>query len=220
MDLSPLFIHFADLPTELRIRVWRLSFPESRVVPVRYNGTAKQYTSKIPPPALLHACSESRSLFLETYTKFILSPKYDSAIYVDFDRDTIFFDDLNCSPAGDLALDLARSPHRDRILSCAIDGQVWEILRVFKFDSLSEVKVMPNLKTIALVVGNIQDRISTTYGGTNVFFEPDPLRADEDRGSAERSHIDWYTDSLRQDVQNAAYHWIGGNPPDVEVWRR
>jgi hypothetical protein len=87
----------------------------------------------------------------------MLSPKYNSIVFVNFDIDTIFFDSLDCSPDGDLSLDIARSPHRDRILSCAIDSQVWEVLRVFKYDPLSEVTMMPNLRTIALVMQRDHD---------------------------------------------------------------
>src|SRR5436309_3339408 len=115
MDLSPVFTVFSSLPSELRIKIWRCAFPGPRVVPVRFQRSSNQYTSNSAPPSLLHVCSESRSLFLSAYTKLILSPKYDSAVFVNFKIDTIFFDNLDCSPDGDLSFDLARSPHSHRI---------------------------------------------------------------------------------------------------------
>ena len=152
MDPSSVFTLFVSLPSEIRIKIWRCSFPEPRVVPVRFHRSSGQYASNSAPPTLLHVNSESRSICLSTYTRLIISPKYESAVFVNFDIDTIFFDNLDCSPDGDLSLDLAKSPHRNKILSCAIDSQVWEVLRVFKYDSLSEVRMMPNLRTIALVI--------------------------------------------------------------------
>ncbi|KAF4624892.1 hypothetical protein G7Y89_g13276 [Cudoniella acicularis] len=152
------FSLFVELPLELRIKIWGNAFPEPRVVPVRYNRHQKQYTSDAAPPVLLHICTESRDIFLSTYEKLRLSQKYDSAIFVDFSCDTIFFDSLDCSPEGDLSYDLATSLQSHKILSCAIDSQVWEVLRVFRYDALSEVKLLRNLKTIALVLRQDFDR--------------------------------------------------------------
>jgi hypothetical protein len=40
-------------------------------------------------------------MFLSIYENLRLF--HESSIYVDFTRDTIFFDNLDCSPEGDLA---------------------------------------------------------------------------------------------------------------------
>jgi 2EXR family len=214
MALSPVFTIFMSLPSELRIKIWRCSFPGPRVVPVRFQRSSNQYTSNSAPPPLLYVCSESRSLFLSTYTKFILSPKYDSAVFINFNIDTIFFDNLECSPDGDLSLDLARSPHSGRILSCAIDSQVWEVLRVFKYDSLSEVMRMPNLKTIALVMlrdydGGGLDRIQAEkYGRENTL-----IRMNSNTVESEIMHVQGYVDNLRADLKQRV-----GNVPNVQLW--
>jgi 2EXR family len=214
VSLSPIFTIFTSLPSELRIKIWRCAFPGPRVVPVRFQRSSNQYTSNSAPPSLLYVSSESRSLFLSTYTKLILAPKYDSAVFVDFTMDTIFFDNLDCSPDGDLSFDLARSPHSDRILSCAIDSQVWEVLRVFKYDSLSEVTRMPNLKTIALVMMRDRDRgvldqiQAENYGGENSF-----IRMESNTVESEIMHVQGYVDHLRADLK----HWVG-NIPNVQLW--
>jgi len=217
MDPPAIFTLFTKLPSELRIKIWKFCFPEPRVVSVRYNRTANQYTSNTAPPALLHASSESRSLFLSTYTKFILSPKYESAVFVDFSRDSIFFDNLDCSPEGDLSLDLAKSPHSHLILSCAIDSQVWDVLRVFKYDSLSEVKQMPNLRTIALVMPKDYERGThrrvNTNGRDNIFVE-----IDANPVGSEIRHVHWHVESLRWELKTALEkHWTG-DPPNVQMW--
>ncbi len=217
MDAYRTFELFTQLPVELRIKVWKHTFPEPRVLSVRFNRVTSQYTSTLAPPALVHVCSESRSLFLETYTKLILSPKYDSAVFIDFARDTLFFDTLDCSPDGDLSLDLASSPHRDRILYCAINSQLWEVLRVFRYDSLSEVRLMPNLKTVALVMSKDYDRglhqrRVDVDGNQSIFVD-----ADMNTVGGEIRHVHWYVESLRWELKQGLEHWTV-NPPHVQMW--
>jgi hypothetical protein len=209
---------FIALPFELRIKIWKHTFPEPRVVPVRYNRSAKQYTSNEAPPAILSVCSESRSIFLETYTKLILSPKYDSAVFVDFMQDTIFFDSLECSPDGDLSHDLVISPHRDQILCCAIDSQLWEVLRVFRYDSLSEVKLMRGLKTVALVMSKdyergLHQRRVDDAGMEAMFVDIDPNTV-----GSEIRHVHWYVETLRWDVKHGTERPWGDNPPNIQMW--
>jgi hypothetical protein len=76
------FHPFNRLPTELRLRIWSLSLPDSRIVPIRcgsgaYDGESPSYgsrglftgcTSPARIPAALHACAESRDVALETYS--------------------------------------------------------------------------------------------------------------------------------------------------------
>lgn len=211
---------FVELPTELRLKIWQLIIPEPRVVPVRYNRLFKQYTSTIEPPIAAQICSESRTLFLESYTKLILSPKYESAVFVNFACDTIYFDHFDCSPDGDLSFDLAISPHRDRILNCAISSELWEILRVFKYDSLSEVKLMPNLKTIALVmsknyeIGTPQRQMSEE-GRETILMESDATTV----GSG-ILHTHWYVQTLKMDLKHNAEteKFWGDNLPHAQMW--
>jgi hypothetical protein len=169
------------------------------------------------PPVLLHVSSESRNVFLSRYEKLIISPSHDSSVFVDFECDTVFFDTLNCSPRGDLALDLASSPHRDRILQCAIDAQLWEVLRVFRYDTVSEIKLLKNLKTIALVLRHDHDRGLRQTEASNagaVFVE-----VDSDTVGSEIRHVHWYVDSLRWELEHELEpKWLKGRPPNVQMW--
>jgi hypothetical protein len=157
------------------------------------------------PPALLNICTESREVFLSHYTKLVLSPDYPSSVYVSFETDTIFFDSLECSPQGDLAYDLACSPHSDRILRCAIDVQLWEVLRVFRFDSLSEVRLLRNVQTIALVLRRGRE------GGDDVCL-------DREMGvvsaAGERRDSLFYAENLRKMLYTGLTrsHWGNGIP--------
>ena len=219
MEQSREFTPFASLPSELRIKIWKAASPGPRVVPVRFQRSLNQYVSNSPPPPLLHACPESRALLLSTYTKLILSPKYDSRVFINFAIDILFFDTLDCSPDGDISLDLAKSPHRDRILSCAIESQVWEILRVFKYDPLSEMRMLPNLRSMALVMlrdhnGNAHEHIqSDRYGSQNI-----TIRMDSNTVEAEIMHVQGWVDILRNDLKLSPELPWTGSVPNVQLW--
>jgi len=150
--MSSVFHLFPNLPSELRLKIYEETFPTAQIIPVRFSRPQNQYTTLNPPHPLLSVSKESRDCYLSTHTNLILNPRYTSTVFINFALDTIFFDNIECSPAGDLAWDLASSPHKDRILRCAIDAQLWEILRVFRYEGLSEVKMLGNLKVVALVM--------------------------------------------------------------------
>lgn len=213
------FESFTRLPSELRIKIWKFTFPEPRIVPVRYNRATQQYISTMPAPAILHASGESRALFLETYTNLILSPKHGSAVFVDLAHDTIFFDHLDCSPEGDLSLDLAHSPHADRLLYVAIHVHVWEVLRMFKYEPLSEVNAMRNLRTLALVMSKDYDRgflqRRVEYHGTESLI----IESESNTVGSELRDVQFAVENLRWELQHKVKLQGGqGHIPNVQMW--
>lgn len=220
MSTPTIFTLFSSLPSELRIKIWKYLVPGPRVVPVRYNFRTSQYTSTSAPPALLHACHESRTIFLSSHNKLTLSPKYPSTVFVDFKHDTIFFDSLDCSPDGDLTYDLAKSLDGDKILNVAVDAQLWEILRVFRYDALSEVRLMRNLKNIAIVISRDSEtsRFERQALGTGmeqrvVMSAPESLHAYQD----DIRHVNWYVDNLTAELEKGKEDW-GNGTPSVQMW--
>jgi hypothetical protein len=161
---------------------------------------------------MLNTCVESRQVFLTHYTRLILCPKYPSSVYVSFELDTIFFDSLECSPEGDLAHDLACSPHSDHILRCAIDLQLWEVLRVFRFDSLSEVRLLKNVRSISLVLRRGRESADEL----TLHDDMDVLRAAHDGG--ERRDSLFYAENLRMMLYTGVTrsHW-GNGVPSVQL---
>ncbi|KAH8816912.1 hypothetical protein F5884DRAFT_853342 [Xylogone sp. PMI_703] len=241
MDLqglfNPTFPSFSLLPPELRLKIWLSAMPPPRIVPVQFCRPLDVYASPIANPALLAVCSESRALCLQRYSKLLLNPKYDSHIYVDFDRDTIFFDSLECSPEGDLSFDLAMSGPggaSERILKCAIDTQLWEVLRVFRTQSLSEIRLLQNLRTFALVLKTeLGDRdLEEHYRHSIIRRGRDgawaPLVVDksmEDKyvldGYEAGLHVCCYVHELRRQIELEGSKWKEfwhKTPPDVQMW--
>jgi hypothetical protein len=63
---SQKFTLFGKLPTEIRLKIWGFATPDPCVVVQRESHTSKYcFTFNRPVPAVLHACKESRSEFLE-----------------------------------------------------------------------------------------------------------------------------------------------------------
>jgi len=207
---------FARLPYELRVKIYEFALSGPRIVPVRYNRQHKQYTSDAPPPVLLHVCVESRRKFTSIYERLRLAQNFESSIWVDFTRDTLFFDNLDCSPEGDLALDLARSPQSQKVLYCAIDAQLWEVLRVFRPDTLGEVKIMRNLKTFALVLKHDYDRglrqTRMMYDGRQT------IQVEVGDTGSEIQHVQFNVDSIRWDIEHETDPKWEGAPPNVQMW--
>ncbi|KAI1120042.1 hypothetical protein F5Y10DRAFT_273458 [Nemania abortiva] len=101
------FHPFPNLPTELRLRVWVLAAEGPRILHVRIEDrpvwTSETelehdtvYSSPTPPPAVLHACRESRQT--APYERsFLTSPGISEAryIWVNFRQDMICLADAD-----------------------------------------------------------------------------------------------------------------------------
>lgn len=154
---------------------------------------------------------------------------------MDFERDTIFFDSLECSPDGDLSFDLAMSGPSgasERIVKCAIDTQLWEVLRVFRMQSLSEIKLLRNLHTFALVLkmdSADQDSVEhckdtadrKSSDGTRRPFVVGRAMEGQHQWDAATWYVHCYVRDLRRQVEiekDKGEIWWNQGPPDVQMW--
>jgi hypothetical protein len=60
------FHPFPRLPSELRLKIWKLNILGPRVIDLRYSKKIYHAVSSTPTPALLHVCHEVRFLYHET----------------------------------------------------------------------------------------------------------------------------------------------------------
>lgn len=212
---------FSSLPAELRLKIYAQILPSPRVVPIRFSRASSTYHTTEPPVALLHVCRESRVFFLSFYTLLNLSPRYPSNIYINLGEDTLFFDSLDCSPDGDLALDLGRMNHEDRgrVKRIAFDVGLWEVLRVFRWEGLSEVCVLSGLKSVALVL----KRENEGSEGTSVRREElrhDNLQINGGGNTFEEDirNAHFYVEELRWEIERKDDGvWTEGRP-NVQLW--
>jgi hypothetical protein len=90
------FHYFKTLPTELRLAIWKLALPNSRIVEIIFNKKHKKdkqakFQSRTPTPAILHACAESRVLGLEVYRKLTVTNCF-LRTYIRWDLDLVYID--------------------------------------------------------------------------------------------------------------------------------
>lgn len=91
------FTLFPGLPTEIRLKIWRLIAPGPRTVLVQYSTKCKisaftGWTSPYPPPVILAICQESRLEALKSYQLAFGSYFHPAKIYIDFSIDTLRFE--------------------------------------------------------------------------------------------------------------------------------
>jgi hypothetical protein len=94
------FTLFLQLPSELRLKIWKTMLPGPRTVNVQYRMKYEQFdgknisaftgwTSPDPVPVALQICQESREEALKHYQISFRSYFHPSKIYFDFSKDTL-----------------------------------------------------------------------------------------------------------------------------------
>ncbi|KAI1142134.1 hypothetical protein F5Y05DRAFT_409282 [Hypoxylon sp. FL0543] len=83
------FTLFSLLPTELRLHIWRHTC-HPRVVEVLYDSQNDRCTTPTAPPAILHACQESRFEALRIYKRSFGTKSHEPRIYFCPDIDTLY----------------------------------------------------------------------------------------------------------------------------------
>ncbi|KAJ8116332.1 hypothetical protein ONZ43_g4467 [Nemania bipapillata] len=165
------FTKFADLPPEIRIKIWQLAMPGPRTVVIKSPHTRSKHTptslddilvhtasdaelawhSTTQIPALLHVNAEARYEALKHYSLSLGIGKAQPRVYVDFDRDTLFLGDaelkLECSPLWAETEDL----NKVRRLAVVPEG-AWRALRWMNVDinSLQKLIFVHNSENIKL----------------------------------------------------------------------
>ncbi|GAP90572.2 hypothetical protein SAMD00023353_5000620 [Rosellinia necatrix] len=145
------FTKFGQLPPELRIKIWEFALPGARVVMVnspyaRQEWAPNSLDEALPQvldeetwqsttqiPALLHVNSESRHEALKHYSLSFGVGGAQPRIYIDFDRDTLFFGDAELRP--ECSSLWARTKDLEKVQRLAIVPEgAWRALRWKKVD--------------------------------------------------------------------------------------
>jgi hypothetical protein len=94
---------FSSLPVEIRLQIWRLAFPGSRVIVLGDGGhrplyrfqqqfwTPTSYRALQPLPVTLSVCRESRAETLKIYQLGFSRDGYPPRVYMDFELDILFW---------------------------------------------------------------------------------------------------------------------------------
>ncbi|KAH7320964.1 hypothetical protein B0I35DRAFT_428239 [Stachybotrys elegans] len=141
------FHQFSRLPAELRLRIWDLTEAEPRIVDVYSapnNRTFKAMVyvrSRTRPPALLHACGDSRrsAIARSLYVKAFCSGSQPRYTWVNFDMDMFHFKPIFFACA---------TPEKPLIQRMRIEGPFDEN---FLYFSALELKDFVSIKEVHVV---------------------------------------------------------------------
>ncbi|KAI1405739.1 hypothetical protein F4819DRAFT_482457 [Hypoxylon fuscum] len=192
------FTKFNELPPELRIKIWQHAMPESRTVVVKSPYPSQRHTprsleeamsdshdqedtwySTTQIPALLHVNAEARHEALKHYKLSLGVGDAQPRVYVDFNRDTIFFGNSElkpeCSPLWTSTRDL------DRVQRLAVVPEgAWRVLRWKKVDLNSLQKMIFVHDTEKLELGSLPQLVEDEPQGIETdLLEAQALRLEE-----------------------------------------
>lgn len=174
--MAATFYLFNHLPLELRLLVWEFSLTPRRVPRGGFPGQLElPPPPSAPPPAVLHACIESRSYLVRYYTKIMIGKS--RYIWVNYDLDTIC---LNEWYLEDLSDELPPIKH---LAVYSVDDEEFErrfISDIEHMPSLEDVEIKPDQKGIYWWYGWERVMVYLYYTDTPVHFRTTVLSPDPD----------------------------------------
>ncbi|KAI2622132.1 hypothetical protein GGS26DRAFT_249122 [Hypomontagnella submonticulosa] len=154
------FTRFRELPPELRIKIWQYAMPEPRTVIVKSPHARQKQTprsleeamskprdpeqswfSTTQIPALLHVNAEARHEALKHYKLSLGVGSVQPRIYVDFNRDTLFFGNSELKPECSSLWTSTQDLNQVKHLAVVPEG-AWRVLRWKKVDLNSLEKMI------------------------------------------------------------------------------
>ncbi|OTA98427.1 hypothetical protein M426DRAFT_28473 [Hypoxylon sp. CI-4A] len=214
------FTKFKELPPELRIKIWQHAMPNARTVVVKSPHTKpaqaprslEEAMSKSPDqeptwssatqiPALLHVNAEARHEALKHYKLSLGVGNAQPRIYVDFQRDTIFFGNSELKPECSSLWASTRDLDRVRRLAVVPEG-AWRVLRWKKVDLNSLEKMIFVHDTDDFELGPLPQLIEDepqTIGTEILDEQPRQLEAEELEISEEARQEESQEDATQDD---------------------
>lgn len=120
-------------------------------------------------------------------------------------------------------MDFKNCIQRDLIQRVDIDVHLWEILRLFRFDALSEIKYLHGLRKLTLFLRRYEDEQEFAHEnaanrlvrgrellGGRMLFESETT----DR---EIAQCQWYVQMVKWEVEHGDDEWREGKP-SVQMW--
>lgn len=200
------FTKFNELPPELRIKIWQHAMPDSRTVAVKspyarqkntprsleeamYEAHDQEDTwySTTQIPALLHVNAEARHEALKHYTLSLGVGSAQPRVYVDFNRDTIFFGNSELKPECSPLWASTRDLNQVQRLAVVPEG-AWRVLRWKKVDLNSLEKMI-----------FVHDTEKFELGPLPQLVEDEPQEIEIDLLEAQAQHLEEL--QLQQELQ-------------------
>lgn len=150
-ESGPTISHFKRLPLALQHKIWRLTFPESRIVEF-VRATFSKYKLVGEVPTALHICHDSRQVSLLEYHTPIF---FQSNGRVDWKRDTVYISTAVATGgfwAEELLSDLRNLLFLKDIRHLAIRGPIWKGIKQYGDELYELLNSMAELQELTLVL--------------------------------------------------------------------
>jgi len=144
------FPRFLELPSEIRLNIWKYCLPGPRAVELEYGERAELLYSKYPPPITLSICRESRTEALKHYELAFNSRPNAGHIYFDFSRDSLHFqyiDTISIFTLDETMRAIGHDLARVRFMSCCLHEP-----GSFSLAYLPDLREFNALKEITLLI--------------------------------------------------------------------
>lgn len=211
---------FPLLPTEIRLLIWRLSCPPSRLVEVRYDPDSGRCSSPTKPPVIVQVNREARSEALLLYQRAFQSQGQSEYIFFCPALDTLYFPRHRPMGYDDTARDFARAvPDAPRLVRhVAIDYVEPDELRPWEpYNKAVFLQNLPLLGRAFLVMHKEADaQVSQgplTENGERLL---DPQGYLEHVAVAES--VDRVMEDLRREFVAASIADVGSPRPQDDLW--
>ncbi|KAI1661269.1 hypothetical protein F4813DRAFT_385803 [Daldinia decipiens] len=177
LQSSATFSKFNELPPELRIKIWQHAMPDPRTVVVKSPYTGQKQTprsleeaildsysqgetwhSTTQIPALLHVNAEARHEALKHYKLSLGVGNIQPRVYVDFNRDTLFFGNSELKPECSSLWASTQGLDQAQRLAVVPEG-AWRVLRWKKVDLNSLERIIFVHDTEKLELGSLPQLI-------------------------------------------------------------
>jgi hypothetical protein len=89
--IMPVMHLFPKFPTEIQLKIWGYTFPNARVINIRYDSKDDAYTSSATPPVALFVCKQSRDEAKRFWKLTFGKTVNEGRIWINFDIDPVLF---------------------------------------------------------------------------------------------------------------------------------
>lgn len=183
------FSRFMQLPTEIRLQIWRCNEP--RIIELIAEGRG-HWRSPQRPPAVLSVCQESRYEAQKTYHRLRLAdsrtcPCRSNYAYIDYSVDTIYFGNGCPEPIQLMALLQKQEQLQKNLLRLALQHRLWNHLVMI--DRVGTIRQLGIVEELVVLCEGVEP---PGRRGSEIGYEDAPhvfnfklTRAEESRVQAE-----------------------------------
>jgi hypothetical protein len=177
---SALFTMFAQLPAELRLKIWDLSMAPDMstcIVPVSWCASRRALFSPRRPPVQLHVCAESRYEALKVYQLCFAAAPACARTYFSYENDILLLNWASLKPAPGWRGRKMRDEEARQVKALMINE---EALLLHAREGMRELECFGGLKDLAVLCDSDNPQSGETFGAYKIELFAASLDSEDD----------------------------------------